>query len=191
MTSSFKSTGLFQGLGKTAKKSSGTPSFRTVLSSLSCGPETPLRATWRKPFNCRANRNQSRRIHPRTLAGTYYVFKGTPGPSPILSWIGRVTCVFTKGSADEIAHYHSFPPQSGGSRFTQKIIKSELPDFWKLLLPCLWPCTARMSKEGQKEWSQTASTEGVSQTGRVIQMHVSDGSQTPMWTTRQEDGSSD
>lgn len=153
VTSSFKST--VQGLGKTAKKSSGTPSFRTILSSLSCGEETPLRSQWHKPFNCRANRNQNRRIHSRTLAGTHYVFKGMPSPSPISSWIGRVTCMFTKGSVDEIAHYHSFPPSLVEAGLLKRSLNLNSQTSGNCSCPAYGPaqlgCLRKVRKSGLKQ----------------------------------------
>lgn len=82
VTSSFKSAGLFQGLGKTAKKSRGPPPFRADLSSLSCGEKAPSRGL-AKPPNCTANTNQSRRARPRAPAGPDAV-RGDSGPCPYL-----------------------------------------------------------------------------------------------------------
>lgn len=86
VTSSFKSAGLFQGLGKTAKKSRGLPPFRADLSSLSCGEKAPSRGL-AKPPNCTANTNQSR----RAPGWTPTLSEGTLDPAPILFCISRMT----------------------------------------------------------------------------------------------------
>ena len=84
VTSAFKSTGLFQGLGKSAKKSSGP--FR-AKALLSCGKEAPWRGAFCEPGI--AELMQSRAGWPiqESWFGFRTAFKGDPvSPSYLLSY---------------------------------------------------------------------------------------------------------
>ena len=86
MTSAFKSTGLFQGLGKSAKKSSGSAPFR-AKAFLSCGEEAPWRGALCEPGIAELIQTRAGWPVQESLFGLRTAFKGDPGaPSYLLSY---------------------------------------------------------------------------------------------------------
>lgn len=123
-TSSFKSPGLFQGLGKTAKKSSGTPSFRADLSSLSCGKEAPLRLQGESLLIAGLIQTRAEGSIQESWLGLITIFKGdSQSVSYLVLGPLNDTSVY-KGLSSRDNTFSLLPTPSGGSRFALKSIKS-------------------------------------------------------------------